>query len=96
MVFVQDYLQLVFQNYTLNCYNWPTVIVLNSIFDINNKEYQNALCSLIIKVVSNTNFIENEMLEIDFQSGEQIIINLKYAKGEVIYFTNSEGEWSSI
>ncbi|HEX4875260.1 MAG TPA: hypothetical protein VFV31_01220 [Chitinophagaceae bacterium] len=96
VVFIQDYLQLDFDGYTVTCYDWPMVILLDGKFAINDKEYRNVLCSLIAKKVNEISFIEDEMLSIGFQSGEKIEINLKNANGEVIYFTTPEGEWSSI
>ena len=96
VIFVQDYLQLDFDGYTVTCYDWPIVILLDGKFVINDKEYRNALCSLIAKKVSDTSFIEDEMFVINFQGGEEIQINLKNANEEVIYFTTPEGQWSSI
>jgi hypothetical protein len=96
VIFVQNYLQLDFDGYIITCYKWPIISTLNGIFDIANREYRNELCSLITKEVSDIIFIDNERLDIKFQSGEQIKFNLKEAKDEVIYFTTPEGEWSSI
>jgi hypothetical protein len=96
VVFVQDYLQLDFDGNTVTCYDWPIVVLLDSKFVIDDKEYRNVLCSLIAKQVNDTSFIEGETLSINFQTGEKIEFNFKNANGEVIYFTTTEGEWSSI
>jgi hypothetical protein len=96
VIFVQDYLQLDFDGFTITCYDWPVITILDNEFNINNNEYRNALCSLITKQVSNSTFIENEALDIYFESREQIKVNLKNANKEVIYFTTPEDEWSSI
>jgi len=96
VIFVQDYLQLDFDGYTVTCYEWPKVILSDGKFVIDDKEYRNVLCSLIAKKVSNTSLIEDETFVINFQTGEEINITLTNAKEEVIYFTTPEGEWSSI
>lgn len=96
VIFVQDYLQLDFDGYTVTCYAWPVVILLDGKYTVNDIEYRNMLCSLITKKISNASFIEDEMLVINFQTGEKIKINLKNVNGEVVYFTTPEGEWSSI
>ncbi|HEV8283655.1 MAG TPA: hypothetical protein VGQ09_05055 [Chitinophagaceae bacterium] len=96
VIFVQDYLQLDFDGKKMTCYEWPTVKLVNGNLDINNKDYRNALCSLIASKVSDAILIDNEKLDINFESGEQIGFSLKEASGEVIYFSTPEGEWSSI
>jgi hypothetical protein len=96
VIFVQDYLQLDFDGKRITCNEWPTVNLLKESFDIADKEYRNVLCTLIAKKVSDTRLIDNEKLEINFEFEGQIIFDLKQAKGEVIYFTTPEGEWSSI
>ena len=96
VVFVQDYLQLDFDGHTITCYDWPMVTLSDSKFVKNDKEYRNALCSLIANKVDGASFIEEERLSINFQTGEKIEIDLRNANGEVIYFTTPDGEWSSI
>jgi len=96
VTFAQDYLQLDFDGYIVTCYKWPIITTLNGIFDINNREYRNELSSLIAKEVSNTIFIDNETLAINFDPGEQIKFHLKDTNGYVIYFTTPGGELSSI
>ncbi|HVX92544.1 MAG TPA: hypothetical protein VHA74_00330 [Candidatus Dojkabacteria bacterium] len=96
VIFVQDYLQLDFNGKRITCYEWPKVNLLKHSFDIDDKEYRNALCSLIAKKISDINLVDDVKLDITFQSGEQIKFNLKGVNGEIIYFTTPEGEWSSI
>ena len=96
VIFVQDYLQLDFDGQRITCYNWPIVILSKRGFVINDQDYRNALCSLIAKKVTSISFIEEEALVMSFPTDDEIIINLKDAEGEVIYFTTPDGEWSSI
>ncbi len=96
VVFVMDYLQLDFDGNRLSCYEWPTIVLSNSKFLFGHAEYRNALCSRIAKEVNNTTLIDDEIFEIDFGAGMQIKFDLKNAMDEVIFFTPSEGNWSSI
>lgn len=96
VVFVQDYLQLDFDGYTATFYMWPIVILSEKKFAITDREYRNALCSLISKKVIDILFMEDELLSIIFQFGEKVEISLKNPNAEIVYFTTPEGEWSSI
>jgi hypothetical protein len=96
VTFVQDYLQLDFDGKKLTCYEWPIVVLSGQRFDINVMQYRNALCSLIAKEIKDTIFIDAKMLELNFETEEQIVFDFEQAKGEVIYFVTPEGEWSSI
>lgn len=96
VIFVQDYLQLDFDGNRITFYSWPAVILDKKIYKIEDNDYRNALCSLIATNVADVILLSDEIFSIVFSETKKIDLDLKSAQGEVIYFTTSDGEWSSI
>ena len=96
--FVQDYLQLHFEDKTLTCYVWPFVITNGCEYRSSHIEYKNRLCDVIADRVSNVDLIENTRLTIAFESGSEIILSLDPSNpeivGEIAILSDDENNWS--
>lgn len=96
--FVQDYLQLHFEDKTLTCYVWPCVMRNGDEYRINHTDYKNQLCSFIAEKVTNVTIIEKISLTITFRSGSQIILSLDPTNpeivGEIAILSDDENNWS--
>lgn len=96
--FVQDYLQLHFEDKTLTCYVWPCVITKGCEYRSSHIEYKNRLCSLISERVSNVGLIENTSLTIAFKKGSEIILSLDPSNpeivGQIAILSDDENNWS--
>lgn len=62
--FVMDYVELVFDGAKLSCYEWPSVELGGAVYRFGDRDYRNALCSLISRVVSDVAVV------VDRQAGE--------------------------
>lgn len=62
--FVQDYLQLHFQNKGFTFYIWPSIQIKEKNFDFGDRDYRNKLCEIIGEKVNKV-LIENNILIID-------------------------------
>jgi len=96
--FVQDYLQLRFDGNTLTCYMWPSVVIGNKSYNINDNGYRDLLCEMIAHEVSEILFKENEILMIYFDNGNGIRLNLIRNETnqdipEFAYFQSSGEDW---
>lgn len=95
--FVQDYLQLHFDDKYFIIYVWPKIIIDNRCYDIDDETYRNKLCSFITFLVVKIEYIENEYLKILFEKGE-IEINLSSSNPGIvseiaIFNDNSDDVW---
>jgi hypothetical protein len=96
VIFVQDYLQLEFDGNLFTFYDWPMLKKQDSVITFQNDSYRNNLCAFIAKNVEKVNDIDNVLFEIVFADNSSIYLNLTEAKGEVLYFRFSNGDWGTI
>ncbi|WP_367914437.1 hypothetical protein [Leadbetterella sp. DM7] len=83
--FVQDYLQLHFDDKYFIIYVWPKIIIDNRRYSIDHDAYRNKLCSLIGLLVSKIEHIENESLKLVFENEKgEIEINLNSSNPEIV------------
>jgi hypothetical protein len=96
--FVQDYLQLHFEDITLTCYIWPFVVSGNLQYEKGHLEYRNKLCEGIGKIVDKVNLIEKVSLEIELSDYYKIILSLDPRNPEIIaeiaILSDNENNWS--
>jgi hypothetical protein len=95
--FVQDYLQLHFDGNTLTCYEWPRVVLKSEVYELPTRGYRDALCKLISYKVENVSLIEESHLEVVFEQGDRLILNLKRNDSnsdltEFAYFTSIDNK----
>ena len=75
VVFVQDYLQLVFNGACLTCYNWPTVQTESgTVFDCSHG-FRDTICSQLASVVTKVDIMEDRLV-ITFSNGSDIGLSL--------------------
>lgn len=96
--FVQDYLQLHFEDKTLTCYVWPSVIRNSVEYKNDHPDYKNQLCSLIAGNVRNVILIEKNRLVITFTNESEIILCLDPTNTEIVseiaILSDNENNWS--
>jgi hypothetical protein len=96
--FVQDYLQLHFEDKGLTCYIWPKIIINGDVFTFGSIEYRNKLCEFIGSLVTDVLLIEKEMMQISFGEDYVLEINLDPKNpeivGEIAIFNDEKGNWS--
>ena len=82
--FVQDYLQLHFDDKTLTCYIWP--IIKGSNFELRSSDsnYKNKLCDVIGKKVNAVSLQESESLIMKFIDGYEIVVSLDPNNPEIV------------
>jgi hypothetical protein len=95
--FVQDYLQLHFDGNTLTCFEFPRVVLNSKVYELSTVGYRDALCKIISHKVENVSLIEESHLEIIFEQGDQLILNLKRNDfnsdlAEFAYFTSIDNK----
>lgn len=64
--FVQDYLQLHFDDKYLICYIWPVVIISEIEYRYKDPLYRDKLCELIGKIITAVHIKEKDYLIIEF------------------------------
>ena len=78
ITFIQDYIQLLFDNFTLNTYTLPIVKVQNKIVVSTDFGYYDTLCALINKkVISAYEDKEEEKIIIKFENNIDLFVSLK-------------------
>ena len=96
--FVQDYLQLHFEDSNLICYTWPKIYTYESVYIFGDTEYRNKLCEFISHVVDSVKVSEKEVLIITFQETISLQISLSPMNsqklGEIAIFYGKDGNWS--
>ena len=96
--FVQDYLQLHFEDKTLTCYIWPYLISNGREYRNVDKDYKNQLCDVIANHVVRVDLIENVTLTITFSNTSEIILPLDNSNpdiiGEIAILSDNENNWS--
>jgi hypothetical protein len=73
VVFVRDYVQLVFDGPRLTCFVWPMISVGGSVLGIHDAGYRDALCSLIGHSVTATTEATGQGLRVDFTLGSVVL-----------------------
>lgn len=96
--FVQDYLQLHFEDKTLTCYIWPYLRSNGRTYRNGDIDYKNQLCNVIANHVLHVDFIENVTLTITFSNASEIILSLDNSNadiiGEIAILSDNENNWS--
>ena len=77
VVFVRDYLQIVFDGSTLNLVTWPSIEVDNKKYIENTPGYRDALCKLIDKTITKAVEHQKEQLIIYFSGDALMEVSLK-------------------
>jgi len=81
VAFVEDFLELRFNQPLLTLYNWPHVLLPDFSVAYGEPEYRNAICSLIHEEVSEASLEEGNALTIEFANG--IVLGLSLREEEV-------------
>ena len=76
VIFVEDYVQLIFNGSILTAYVWPVIHTQGKSFTFESATYKDNLCNLIGKHVTEAIGHNDEMIRIVFESGEAIVISL--------------------
>ncbi|MEJ7738919.1 MAG: hypothetical protein WKF97_15955 [Chitinophagaceae bacterium] len=96
--FVQDYLQLHFEDKTLTCYVWPSIRKNEYEYRSNHTDYKNQLCSLITENVTNVILLEQVSLTITLTNASEIILSLDSSnpeiEGEIAILSDDENNWN--
>lgn len=96
--FVQDYLQLHFEDKTLTCYIWPYIKSNDQEYRNGDVGYKDQMCNLIANRVLHVAFIENVTLIITFLDASEIILSLDSSNvdivGEIAILSDAENNWS--
>ncbi len=77
LVFIRDYLQLLFDGPVMNVYLWPIVRIDGKVFAIDNQGYRDALCEQIGKMVVDTIEESKQRLLLRFEDNSEVEISLK-------------------
>lgn len=96
--FVQDYLQLHFEDKTLTCYIWPYIKSNDQEYRNGDAGYKDQICNLIANRVLHVAFIEHVALTITFLDASEIILSLDSSNvdivGEIAILSDTENNWS--
>ncbi len=95
VIFVLDYLQLDFDGNRLTCYIFPKVIKDKLVTSINSDNYRNLLCSFLGAIVISTTEKDGFGISISFEAGEIFLSFTDEDIGEVAYFVDNDGKWST-
>lgn len=82
VVFVRDYVQLVFEgdaNATLTCFRFPVVNMNQRLFELTTPGYRDVLCSCIGNIVVNATVDDDLELSIVMSNNRSIWMSLKEA-----------------
>jgi hypothetical protein len=98
VTFVQDYLQLHFDGPFITYYQWPEIRLNDSLIKFKDQGYRDLLCGQIAKIVKDTYFDENRIVEIEFEDKSVISVSLdkQVDSYEILNFINSKQEWTII
>lgn len=96
--FIQDYLQLHFDDKTLTCYIWPVLKCAGNEYTQEDRDYKNQLCNLIAQKVKQTIFNEKENLVIIFSNNSQVVLSLNEDNpeivGQIAILSDQNNNWS--
>ncbi len=93
VTFVMNYLQIDFEGNRFTFNIWPMITVDNIDFKFGDTLYRDKLCSLIFKIVSGIELIDNEKLIIAFDESNRIYLSLdpnnpEISGPEIAYFSD--------
>jgi hypothetical protein len=77
VTFVMDYLQLDFSGYGFTMNSWPTVTIDNRTLTHADRDYKDALCSLIGQTATEVDEYWDTGLRLEFKNGSHITLSLK-------------------
>jgi hypothetical protein len=77
IVFVEDYLQIIFDDYVFTMFVWPEVSHKGRILRNNHDDYRNSLCELIDQRVIKAQVQEGEQVSLLFSNGAEVSMSLK-------------------
>ena len=96
VVFVQDYIQLVFDGPTLTAITLPVIKFGDDCYKWGDPGYCESLCGRIAKTVRLAYVVEEKEIHIEFDDGVSILISLRpedYRAAEAAMFTNGTDTW---
>jgi hypothetical protein len=76
--FVQNYVQVMFEDLVLTCYSTPTVCISEKEASIHTPGYRDKLCELIGKSVQSVTERLRDELAIYFEGGDSVRISLRF------------------
>lgn len=91
VVFIQDYVQLQFNDSGLTLLTWPTVVVQDRGFEYGDPQYRDMLCERINKIVRTASLIEGQEIRIEFEDNSCVLVSLRpesYQAAEAAIFTS--------
>ena len=94
--FVQDYVQLHFQDKGFTFYIWPTIQFDGCLYEFGNIDYRNKICEIIGEKIEKISIVETEQLIIHFNNAKIIEnINPKNPKiiSDICIFQDGEDFW---
>jgi hypothetical protein len=77
VVFVEDYLQLVFDDYVLTMFVWPEISRSSKMFKYESEGYRDALSSLVNRRIVEAREYPGEKLSLLFSSGDIVSMSLR-------------------
>lgn len=95
VIFILDYLQLDFDGHRLTCYAFPKIIKEKTITCINSDNYRNLICSFLGAIVISTTDKDDSGINIGFETGDIFLSYTNEDVGEVAYFVDNDGKWST-
>jgi hypothetical protein len=72
--FVQDYIQLHFDDYTMTLYNPVKILQGSDSFGREQVGFKDALCNLINRVVLDVSYTKSNKVEVVFDSGSSVVV----------------------
>lgn len=96
--FVQDYIQLHFDDYTLTVYNPVKITQGASSLPEKQIGFKDALCNLINRIVRDVSYTESDRVEVAFDSGSCVVVSIAakdYSGPEalVLQSRDAKGPW---
>jgi hypothetical protein len=74
--FVQDYIQLHFDDYTMTLYNPVKILQGSDGLRQEQVGFKDALCNLINRVVRDVSCMESDRVEVLFDSGSSVVVSI--------------------
>ena len=74
--FVQDYIQLHFDDYTINLYNPVKVVEGSTTLQQGQVGFRDGLCNLINGIVRDVFYIEGDKVEVAFEGGSSVVVSI--------------------
>ncbi len=72
--FVQDYIQLHFDDYSMSIYNPVKIIQASGSLRQEQFGFKDALCNLINCIVRDVSYTKGDKVEVDFESGLSVVV----------------------